>query len=222
MSSINSGISSQAQAISLPTLPTADKAGSVQLKIESKIGKISDLLADIQAIMKELQALEPPKHPGAEASEEDIAKYQKSLADFQGKVASLNSKLSQVQGKLAKAQSVLSKLQNQDLPRAQADDARTLKQWADDSQAALEKQAEAAASSTQDVQDLTVGKAEEKVRVQAQSIKKSVQLKDGSAVEVKVSQLAIVIGDPAAKGTEATVTAMPKAPAGGIPGPDVP
>ena len=220
MSSINSGISSQ--AISLPTAPTADKAGSVQLKMESVCGKISDLLADIQAIMNELQALESPKHPGSEASEEDIAKYQKNLADFQGKIASLNQKLSQVQGKLAKAQSVLSKLQNQDLPRAQADDARTLKQWADDSQAALEKQAEAAASSTQDVQDLTAGEAEEKIRVHVQIIKKSVQLNDGSDVQARVSQLSIAIGDPAAKETDAGVTSMPNAPAGGIPGPDVP
>ena len=220
MSSINSGISSQ--AISLPTAPTADKAGSVQLKMESVCGKISDLLADIQAIMNELQALESPKHPGSEASEEDIAKYQKNLADFQGKIASLNQKLSQVQGKLAKAQSVLSKLQNQDLPRAQADDARTLKQWADDSQAALEKQAEAAATSTQDVQDLTVGKAQDKVRVQAQSIKKAIQLKDGTEVNLKVTQLVVQIGDSAAQGSDTGVTAMPKTPAGGIPGPDVP
>lgn len=218
--SSTSGISSQ--AVSLPTAPTADKAGSVQLKMEGQIGKISDLIADIQAIMKELQALEPPSHPGSEASDEDIQKYQKSLADFQNKIASLNSKLSQVQGKLAKAQSVLSKLQNQDLPRAQADDARTLKQWADETQSAIEKQAEATAASTQDVQDLTVGKAEEKIRVQAQSIQKSIQLKDGSDVTVKISQLVVQIGDPAAKGSDTAVTSMPEAPAGGMPGPDVP
>ena len=87
MSSINSGISSQ--AISLPTAPTADKAGSVQLKIESQVGKISDITADIQAIMKDLQALEAPTHPGKDADEDALKKYQDDVANFQKKVASL-------------------------------------------------------------------------------------------------------------------------------------
>jgi chromosome segregation ATPase len=218
--SSTSGISSQ--PISLPTAPTADKAGSVQLKIEGKVGKISDLIAEVQSIMKELQALEAPQHPGKDASEEDIKKYQDALATFQKKVASLNQKLSRTQGKLAKVQSQLNKLQSSDLPRAQADDARTLKQWADETQDAIEKQAEATAASTAETQDLTVGNAQDKIRVKVQFIKKAVQLKDGSEVQLKVTQLTVQVGDSAAQAGEKTVTAMPKAPAGGIPGPGVP
>ena len=116
--SSTSGISSQ--RVNLPAPPTADKSSSVQLKIEGQIGKISDLMADIQAIMKELQALEPPESPGSKATDEDKESYQKSLADFQSKVASLNRELNQAQGKLAKAQATLSKLQNSDLPQAQS------------------------------------------------------------------------------------------------------
>ena len=53
--------------------PEMSKASQVQMKIESKIGKVSDLFADIQAIMAELAALEPPTHPGEKATDQEKA-----------------------------------------------------------------------------------------------------------------------------------------------------
>jgi len=205
------------QKITLPTAPSADKASGVYGKIEAQAGKVGDLSAEIAAIMKDLQALEPPAHPGEDADDDAIKKYQDALSKFQGKVDSLNKKLAQTQEKLGKAQRVLAKLQNSDLPAAQRDDAQTLKDWAEKSQAALESQAEATAAATRDNQDLTAGKAQNKVRLQVQQLKKEVQLQDGSTTQLKVTQLAVSIGDPAATDTaDKTLTAMPKPPATGI------
>ena len=170
----NSDISGgSGQPISLPTAPTADKASGVQLKIEAQAGKISDLIADIKAMMEELQALEPPQHPGDDATEQELTKYQEQLADFQGKLAALNRRLSQAQGKLSKAQSALAKLQNSELPQAQAQDARKLKRWADGTEDAIEKQAEVASSSSKDDKDLTNDAPKEKVKVKPQGPERS-------------------------------------------------
>ena len=169
--SLPSGASGQ--SISLPTAPTADKTSGVYAKIEAQVAIIWDLTADIRAIMQDLQALEPPQHPGDDATEQEVEKYQEQLADFQGKVAALNQKLAQTQDKLAKAQSALAKLQTSELSQAQAQDTRTLKQWADESEAALKKQAKDASSSTQDDKDLTIGAPEEKVKVKPQGPKRS-------------------------------------------------
>lgn len=160
------------QSISLPTAPSSDKASGVQLKIEAQLGKISDIVADIQAIMEELKALEPPQHPGEDATEDEMKEYEQ-LADFQGKVAALNQKLAEAQEKLAEAQSALAKLQTSELPQAQAQDARNYKEWADGTEAAIEKQAEVASSSSKDGKDLTNDAPKEKVKVKPQGPKRS-------------------------------------------------
>jgi len=169
--SVSSAVSGQ--PISLPTAPTVDKTSAVQLKIEAQVEIISDISAEIQAIMQELQALEPPQPPGDDATEQEMEKYWKQLADFQGKVAALNKKLLQVQEKLAEAQSALAKLQNSELPQAQAQDRRKLKEWADGTEDAIEKQAEVASSSSKDDKDLTNDAPKEKVKVKPQGPKRS-------------------------------------------------
>jgi TolA-binding protein len=169
--SLSSGGSGQ--SISLPTAPTADKTSAVVDKIEAQIGKISDLVAEIHAIMEELQALELPQDPGEDATEQEIKKYQEQLANFQQKLSALNRQLSETQGKLAKTQSALAKLQNSELPQAQTQDTRTLKEWADESEEALKNQAKDASSSTQDDKDLTIGAPEEKVKLKPQDPKRS-------------------------------------------------
>ncbi len=214
--SLPSGVSGN-QQISIPTAPTADKASAVQSKIESQVGKISDITAEIAAIMKELQDLSTPPHPGKDASEDELKKYQADLKKFQEQVSSLNKKLDQLQAKLSKAKAVLNKLNNSELPQAQREDAKALQDWTDQSREALEKQAEAAAASTQDSEDMTAGTAKDKVRLQVQQMKRQIVIKDGDVVRFKAVQLAVTVGDAALDTVaDKSVTAMPKTPAVGI------
>ena len=167
----NSAVSSvSGQPISLPTAPTADKASAVQAKIESQLAKISDITAEIAALIKEMQALEPPQPPGEDATEDEHQEYEELLQAFQQEVAKLNKKLESLQSKLAKAKAVLNKLNNVDLPQAQREDAKALEEWAKESQEALEKQAEATISSSKDRRDLTTKVAIETVELRREDV----------------------------------------------------
>jgi uncharacterized coiled-coil protein SlyX len=166
----NSAIGSNAIGGLPQGTPALTNTAMVQDRIEAQIAKIVDLVADIHAIMEELQALEPPQPPGEDATKQEIEDYWEQVDDFQQKLTALTQKLSDTQVKLAKAESVLAKLQGSGLSQAQAQaqDARTLKRWADESEDALKKQAEAVSSSTQDDTDLTIGAPKEKVKINPQ------------------------------------------------------
>ncbi len=160
------------QPISLPTAPTADKTSALNARMAALLLEISDLAADIQAIMEELKALEPPQHPGDDATEQELTKYQEQLADFQGKLAALNQKLAQILVQEGEAEHDLVKLQSA-LSQAQAQDARNYKEWADGTEDAIEKQAEVASSSSKDDKDLTNDAPKEKVKVKPQGPERS-------------------------------------------------
>ena len=117
----NSVVSSVSLVPSLPTFPTADKASAVQAQIQSQVEKISDITSEISAVMKELQALEPPSHPGEDAKEGEIKEYQELLQAFQEVVSALNKKLEDLEAEFAKPHTAL-KSMNSDLPQAPRED----------------------------------------------------------------------------------------------------
>tara|TARA_B100001250_G_scaffold375884_1_gene363783 strand:+ start:4571 stop:5149 length:579 start_codon:yes stop_codon:yes gene_type:complete len=104
-----------------PSLPTADNSSAVQARIQSQVEKISDITAEISAVLKELQALEPPSHPGEDAKEGEIKEYEELLQAFQQVVSGLNKKLEDLEAKFAKPHTAL-KLMYSDLPQAQPED----------------------------------------------------------------------------------------------------
>ena len=108
-------------AVSSPKLPTAEKASAVQAQIQSQVEKISDITSEISAVMKELQALEPPSHPGEDAKEGEIKEYQELLQAFQEVVSALNKKLEDLEAEFAKPHTAL-KSMNSDLPQAPRED----------------------------------------------------------------------------------------------------
>jgi len=192
--------------------PEMSKASQVQMKIESKIGKVSDLFADIQAIMAELAALEPPTHPGEKATDQEKAAYASSLNKFKDQVSSLNSRLETVQTKLSKAQGELAKLQGQELPAAQQEDAQRMREAMDQARKAMDDQLEALAGSSEgedsDVEnDLTTRDAQSRVSVKM--VRRDVGI-----------QLAVQVGDNVdfgeAKDSQAKTTKVPPTPARGI------
>mgnify|MGYP003314641101 CR=1 FL=1 len=89
------------QSNSLPTAPTADKTSALDTRIEAQVEIISEISAEIRAIMQELQALEPPQPPGDDATEQEIEKYYEQVAKYLEKVASLDRQLYQAEKKLA-------------------------------------------------------------------------------------------------------------------------
>ena len=155
---------------SLPSSLFPDKTDAVQARIQSQIEKISDITAEISAVMKELQALEPPSHPGEDATEDELEEFQELMQAFQQALLNLNNKLHILEGKLAKANAELNKLNSSDLPQAQREDAKALQEWAEESQEALEKQAEAIISSSKDRRDLTAKAAIETVELRREDV----------------------------------------------------
>ena len=166
----NSVVSSVSLVPSLPTFPTADKASAVQAQIQSQVEKISDITAEISAVMKELQALEPPQPPGEDATEDEHQEYEELLQAFQQEVASLSKKLDSVQSKLAQAQAALNKLLIEDLLQAQQEDTKALQEWADTFQEALEKQIETTGSSLRDRRDSGTEAAIETVELRREDV----------------------------------------------------
>ena len=155
---------------SLPSSLFPYKTDAVQAQIQSQVEKISKVIADLAAVMKELQALEPPQPPGEDATEDEHQEYEELLQAFQQEVAKLNKKLESLQSKLAKAQAELNKLQMKDLPQAQQEDAKALQEWADTSQEALEKQIETTGSSLKDRRDPGTKAAIETVELRREDV----------------------------------------------------
>ena len=106
---------------SLPSSLFPYKTDAVQAQIQSQVEKISDITSEISAVMKELQALEPPSHPGEDAKEGEIKEYQELLQAFQEVVSALNKKLEDLEAEFAKPHTAL-KSMNSDLPQAPRED----------------------------------------------------------------------------------------------------
>lgn len=190
------------------------KASMVGMQIESKVGSIKGLFAEIASIMREIAALKAPENDVGtlpkDATPEQKAKQQEAfnqkMTKFQGDVADLNTKLADVQGKLDKAQKELSKLEQQDLPQAQQQDVRDLQKAMEQAQETLATATGAADEAEgPSTSDLTTKHAKKNVRIQM--------------VRTKVGiQISIKTGDDADFGAAKSgdATKMPPTPATGI------
>jgi len=190
------------------------KASMVGMQIESKVGSIKGLFAEIASIMREIALLKAPendvgplpKDATPEQKAEQQEAFNKKMTDFKDKVDDLNTKLADVQGKLDKAQKELSKLEQQDLPQAQQEDVRDLKKAMEQAQETLATATgsadEAEGPSTS---DLTTKHAKKNVRI------KMVRTEVGIQISIKT-------GDDADFGAAKSgdATKMPPTPATGI------
>jgi chromosome segregation ATPase len=193
------------------------KASMVGMQIESKVGSIKGLFAEIASILREIAALKAPENdvgilPAGATDKQKAAHTKKQeafnqkMTKFQGDVDDLNTKLVDVQGKLDKAQKELSKLEQQDLPQAQQQDVRDLQKAMEQAQETL-----AAATGAADeaegpsTNDLTTKHAKKNVRIQM------------VRTEVGI-QISIKTGDDADFGAAKSgdATKMPPTPATGI------
>ncbi|MBQ30464.1 MAG: hypothetical protein CL434_11800 [Acidimicrobiaceae bacterium] len=164
----NSAIGSNAIGGLPQGTPALTNAAMVQDRIEAQIEKVTNIAAELASLHAALDSLldEAPEHPGEDATEQELQDFAEELASFVGKVNARRQMIDQTEDKLRKAQNALNQLMT-------SQDAKGLKQWSDESEDALKKQAEAASSSTQDDKDLTIGAPEEKVKVKPQGSKRS-------------------------------------------------
>lgn len=188
--------------------PQFSKASQVMARIEQKVGQIAELFANLQSIIAELEALEPPSVPGEGATDEEKSSYNNKLEAFQEKVAQLNKNIEDVSEKLTEAQSELDSLQQQDLPTAEREDAQNLKNALDQAKKAME----AAFSEVNDKDKKSGDQSDLTSRVARRQVSVGVVRQEGLA------RLVIRMGDagelPEKKSD--TTTKMPPTPARGI------
>jgi chromosome segregation ATPase len=205
--------------------PPPDYVSPVVQKIESQIGKISDLYHDISAIMRQISALEPPKIPTRGADESDdswAAKMQKfngDMATFQGKLNALNGQLRNAQSRLGRAQMVLQRLQNSEMPAAERKQAQEIEKNFKDAQRALEEGVKAA----EDLSKSSAGTgAEESSRVELKVIEKKEEIDavfEGASLKNLVSMfsLAAIMLQASPEKANNPFTKVPTAGGSGLP-----
>jgi len=204
--------------------PAYDEASGVVAQIQNQIGSISDLFAQIQDLLNEIQAAsaERPDPNSSEFKDKDgnfdASKFGQAMTAFTQKINDLNTKLESTYRKLGTAQAVLQRMQNQDLPAANRRDAERLQKSMKDATEALNGAARTLADGTQGGDDSrTSSKAETHIEIKLRQ--KNIELKmkkDPSFKEViSIFQLmAVVVGS----GTpEQKFTKVPPAAAGGLP-----
>ena len=188
--------------------PQFSKSSQVMARIEQKVGQITDLFANLQAIIAELEALEPPSAPGEGATEAEKSSYNNKLEAFQGKVAQLNKNIEDVSEKLTEAQSELDSLQQQDLPTAERQDAQNLKNALEQAKKAMEaafSEVDDRGKKSGDQSDLTSSVARRQVSI-------------GVVRQQNLARLVIRVGDAGElpENKSETTTKMPPTPARGI------
>jgi chromosome segregation ATPase len=177
-----------------------DYTTPVIAKIESQIGKISDLYQEISAIMREIAGLKPPDPISRAKDESDeswaarLQEFNSAMADFQSRLNALNSRLHSAQGKLARAQMVLNRLQNSELPNAQRKEANEIQENMRRAQKALEDGVKAAEELSK--AEKTEGGSEADSRLELKAIEKKVEVEamfDGASLKDLVSMFSLAV-----------------------------
>jgi DNA repair exonuclease SbcCD ATPase subunit len=119
--------------------PQFNETSGLLSRIQDEVGNVGAMFKDVQQLIAELNALNPPKPPGGNPpSPQAMAAYVQALQKYQQQVAALNAQIEDAQKKLGQAEAVLNRLQSQDLPQAEQRDRDRVKKAADDAQKALE------------------------------------------------------------------------------------
>ncbi len=208
--------------ISVPAFqpPAYNEASNVSARIESQVGSIRDIFAEVQSILGEMQALRAPVKGGQESD----ASFQARVSEFQNKLNGLNHRLENTYRKLGQAQAVLNRLQTQEMPAAERRDAEHMQKSMKDALAALEEGAKAIQQATKAEKPAGV----EELRIEVRLQQRNVEIKLASdpsfrSVIQAFALMAMVVGDPTSVARRANpAVRMPFTPGSGIPGPGVP
>lgn len=107
-------------------------------RLETVQTKIHNTSQRIESILAEIQALEPPAHPGKDASEEELNRYQQAVQRFEAKLQSLNDKATRAQRELGQLMNEAQQIQSLDIPQGRREDAKAAEEHAKREQERLE------------------------------------------------------------------------------------
>jgi chromosome segregation ATPase len=188
---------SSASGVGVPAFQTPSfEAPAVAARIESQIGRISNLFSEVQAILAQISALKgqaPVK--GEEEPAEDFAKR---VEAFQSQLNQLNTRLGSVQRKLGQAQAILRRMQNQDMPAAERRDTQRMQKAIDDHQKALEAAAETIVKTQDEVEQED---AEDVTQVEVRLVERRLEIRIAEDPTFKdvINAFALmvqIVGDP--------------------------
>lgn len=217
--------------VSLPTYqaPSFTEASGVMGRIQTEIGNINNIFAEVAAIMRELQALQPPDQSafmkdgtdkdGKAIKVLDTERFNQAMATFQAQVSALNSRLESTYRKLGEAQLKLQRLQGQDLPAAQRRDVEKMQKAMKDALETLNGAAKAIQESAGKGEVEGTSSSREETRIELRVREKKVELHLASEPTLKQAiqafQLMVVVvgmSEPARK-----FNSMPAPAGGGLP-----
>lgn len=198
--------------------PSFNEASGVIGQIETVCGSISDLFAEVQSLLRDIQDLQAnkPQPPvrGAKESDESWNKrmgdFTKAMNEFQSRLADLNRRIEDTYRKLGMAQAKLQQLQGRDLPAAERRDAEKLKKACEDAVKALNEAAK--------VVKQTGGAGEEggetRVAIRVEEKKFEINMSDFKSVINGFALMASFVGLPK---TDNPFTRVPHTPGSGLP-----
>lgn len=174
------------------------EASAVIMRIESQTGRISDLFAEVQAILGQINALKS-QAPVKGKSESDAA-FGKRVAGFQAELQQLNTRLGNAYRKLGEAQAVLGRMQTQQLPEAERRDAQRMQKALEEMEKALAAACDACSEAKDGIGQEYVG-AETRIEIRAVERKLDVRIAEDPTLKEVVHAFALlaqVVGDPTA------------------------
>ena len=164
---------------------------AIMERIEGVVGGINDLFAQINGLMREIQAIRgsSPTHPGAGASAEQMATYNRQLNEFRRNLAELNKRMEQAQKRLAQAQAYLASLQLQELPEAERKDAEQLLIRTEQAQKSFAVEVKRASTNEEDAK---VAQRADEARIDLRAATKEVEIFDEIGEDVPVDLKKVV------------------------------
>ncbi len=152
--SATSGLHGQRQVLSSQELVSQQIQG-VSQQIQGLSADLQALGNAIQNLVAELSALQPPTHPGADASDGALEAYARALQEYQAKrdalrarIDDLNARSHAIANKIGDLQDKIRRLESNDMPQAQRNDQERNEQELKAAREKYENIAKAAESST--------------------------------------------------------------------------
>lgn len=153
--------------------PQFSRTASVMAKIEGLSEGVKNIAAQIQLLVEQLKALEPPEAPkitkdmSDEQKQKLQNKYQADMQKYESEVARLTSAIEGLEVQMQDKQKQLNQAQGTELTAAQRADREQANREADEARKAYEEAAQALDNSGQDkVDDQDVNRAEIRTQVQ--------------------------------------------------------
>lgn len=218
---------SSASGVGIPSFqpPQFSEASGVISRIESQVGRISNLFAQVQQILGEIRSLQGSRPHAADFKGKDgkvdQAAFQKAMQTFQSKLNNLNRRVENTYRKLGQAQAIMRKLQTQDLPSAERRDIERADKAMKQATEAMNQAAQAIKDDQPHAEE--VEDSREQLRVEIKVIERNVEIRlenDPSFKEVvqAFSLLAQIVGDPTSAARKANpAIKMPHTPGSGLP-----